>query len=462
MLIYRLKSVLAAIIVAANLLTFTGVAQAGLYFPDPILTITPQADASYLFHFEVPGLANNHTQTWHWLIISQDEQYFACNGLLGYAQPMLRDYIWDEKTSCQSKVGDGILFPPGHYHGLLSVQGESYSEQGVTRFELDIPEASAPITPTPLPEISPTPTPTPTPDPASALHPVLLIHGLTGYPELWQDAAHNSDYFALLKSWGYPADYIAAYHYSGVGVGKDGYNNQGDIPEMAAGMGNAIEQLHQASLARGGDGLVDIVCHSMGGLIARQYLKEHPADSHLGKVISVGTPYQGSWLMGVDDSFGVLKPTINSTLKVVLSQFGIDANPDSIAAREMTPQSSTLFELGSILKHPEIKYYTIFGSIKLHYEFSLFNLKLSSETYDVGDVVVLEPSATTVSGYQPSKKIQFSDTLSHNIPLALGRLGQGFAITSDVADLMSNPYFHNNLTRQPDVQSEIEKDLLDE
>ena len=114
---------------------------------------------------------------------------------------------------------------------------------------------------------------------------------------MWQDAENNSDYFGLLKKWGYPDEYLAAYSYTGTGVGINGYNNQGHIPDAAAGMRDAVLALSEISKQNGGDGQVDIVAHSMGGLIVGQYLLHNSNDGRIRNVVTMGAPFQGSFWM---------------------------------------------------------------------------------------------------------------------------------------------------------------------
>jgi pimeloyl-ACP methyl ester carboxylesterase len=66
----------------------------------------------------------------------------------------------------------------------------------------------------------------------------------------------------------------------------------------------------QDILKQTGSDKVDIVAHSLGGLIVKEYAMEHPADNHIGKAVFVGVPNTGS-LVAVKaliqgDNFGVL------------------------------------------------------------------------------------------------------------------------------------------------------------
>jgi pimeloyl-ACP methyl ester carboxylesterase len=63
-------------------------------------------------------------------------------------------------------------------------------------------------------------------------------------------------------------------------------------------------------LQQTGSSEVDVVAHSMGGLIVKKYVMDHPTDNHIGKAVFVGVPNTGApksvkvLLQG--DNFGVL------------------------------------------------------------------------------------------------------------------------------------------------------------
>lgn len=56
-----------------------------------------------------------------------------------------------------------------------------------------------------------------------------------------------------------------------------------------------IEQAVQALMARTGASRVALVCHSMGGLAARAWLRAH-GDERVQQVITLGTPHRGTLL----------------------------------------------------------------------------------------------------------------------------------------------------------------------
>ena len=324
-----------------------------------------------------------------------------------------------------------------------------------------------------VPSISPTPTPPPTPSPTpeedvlsekyAKLHPVLFIHGLNSYPELWRDAQGGSDYVSLLRDWGYPREYIALYSYTGEGVGMHGYNNQGHVPIVALGMYAKIKQLCEASIMHGGDGKVDIIAHSMGGLVARQFISEYPKNNCIDKVITIGTPFQGSWLLSGNSSQGFIDKKLNDLTVGQLAKLILGLEPGSYALTDMDLKSEFIQNLDLLPYNPSIEYSTIYGSIDTDIFMRLFNLELISKIGDVGDLVVSGFSASTVSPFQPSTKYKFSDTDRYRIPAYMQSISKfGFSIGFDFSTIGSLRYMHTEIYKQPEVKARILKILRNE
>ncbi len=121
--------------------------------------------------------------------------------------------------------------------------------------------------------------------------PVLLIHGFMGT---------RGALFVLekrLRADGFPVFSINL-----------GTLNVQDIRKSAFEIHLAIEKMKLAT--RGKVSKIDIVGHSMGGLIALYYLKFMGGDQHVRKLCTLGTPYRGTWagLIGVA-AFGVFSPS---------------------------------------------------------------------------------------------------------------------------------------------------------
>jgi pimeloyl-ACP methyl ester carboxylesterase len=113
-----------------------------------------------------------------------------------------------------------------------------------------------------------------TPDPARPA--VLLVHGYVCNRALWQP---------LLKSGALDGCNVATVNLEPV---------FGSIDAYAEVIDRAVRQLQQASNAA----QVMLVCHSMGGLAARAYLRRH-GDAAVARVITLASPHAGTVLGGL-------------------------------------------------------------------------------------------------------------------------------------------------------------------
>lgn len=110
------------------------------------------------------------------------------------------------------------------------------------------------------------------------LRPVVLVHGILGQRLLyWNVFRHR------LRSDGFDA-YEAQLPYSMLG----------DIPNAAQRLQERITSI-LAELPPGGDGKVDLVCHSAGGIVALHYLKRLLGAQHVGHIILLGAPHKGTY-----------------------------------------------------------------------------------------------------------------------------------------------------------------------
>jgi triacylglycerol esterase/lipase EstA (alpha/beta hydrolase family) len=81
----------------------------------------------------------------------------------------------------------------------------------------------------------------------------------------------------------------------------------GDIERSAERLQDAVDVV----LRRSGASHVDIVAHSMGGLVARAYVRRRGAGSRVARLITLGTPHRGTqalrWL-ALDSMVGQMRP----------------------------------------------------------------------------------------------------------------------------------------------------------
>ena len=69
---------------------------------------------------------------------------------------------------------------------------------------------------------------------------------------------------------------------------------RGDIEQSALRLGDAIDRIRRES----GAPFVDVIAHSMGGLVARACIRARGAGSGIGRLITLGTPHQGTRALG--------------------------------------------------------------------------------------------------------------------------------------------------------------------
>jgi pimeloyl-ACP methyl ester carboxylesterase len=107
--------------------------------------------------------------------------------------------------------------------------------------------------------------------PSGAPLPVVLVHG----------------YFCNRQLWRPLADWLSARGHSLLGL---------DLEPLFCSIDDYVPLLERAvrtAQSRTGAPRVALVCHSMGGLVARAYLQRHP-DAPVARVITLGTPHRGT------------------------------------------------------------------------------------------------------------------------------------------------------------------------
>ena len=338
----------------------------------------------------------------------------------------------------------------------------------IDNFEIAF-DYNLPITPTPTPILTPTPTPTPTPIPIPAKTPLILIPGIGGselktiemriwsednghggtfnylYPKnetVWLNEAKakdfgNDDYFDILrmKADGATseanigiADSLVARTYQGAIdfftangyiLSKDififPYDWRKDISLTAPLLDQKIQQIKTQT----GSAKVDIVAHSMGGLVARNYIADAGKASNVRKLFTLGTPH-----LGAVNSLKALKYGDCLTIRQ-LKDFPVciglnpletkDVVQSMISMYELTPSQSYFnFYSGEDSSHP-YPYKTELGSLNysqiktlltgLSYNTSLFspsenfhNLDNSLSNTNGVDVVVIAGSGKNTLG----------------------------------------------------------------
>ncbi|MFC6612985.1 esterase/lipase family protein [Amorphoplanes digitatis] len=117
---------------------------------------------------------------------------------------------------------------------------------------------------------------------AAARTPVVFVHGYTGSASNWATAQ------SVFRAAGYSSSELYAYE----------YNSYGDNVTNARGLATFVSQVR----SRTGAAKVDIVNHSMGGLVSLWYLKQLGGAQYVNHLASLaganhGTTYAGACLI---------------------------------------------------------------------------------------------------------------------------------------------------------------------
>jgi len=112
----------------------------------------------------------------------------------------------------------------------------------------------------------------------------------------------------------YSQDWFLSYSYTGTDAKTSGYNNQGTIEDVSLGMEQAVATLSASHKAAGGDGQVDLLGYSLGGLVIREYLAAHPNNHNIHQAVTIASPHQGAYFADIRkaaDAFGLIPSVKN-------------------------------------------------------------------------------------------------------------------------------------------------------
>ncbi|MEX2556581.1 MAG: hypothetical protein WEB06_13265 [Actinomycetota bacterium] len=221
---------------------------------------------------------------------------------------------------------------------------------------------------------------------------------------------------------------------------------------------------------------VSVVAHSMGGLVTRWVAnstdsKGVPRSKKLGKVITLGTPYEGSdmaaWVNGITDSLGPAEYLLGYICGYTGTETGrgscgplpLLSALKSEAGRALSAGSAELSALSSWPKDLDVR--TIAGSIRL--PLNLLGSPLNGST-DVGDLIVPTKSAT--SDPRPGRVFECRyDTATGAAATQLKKI-VGLANPQDRQAQLGRligggPCFHSNLMRNVELSNDVIGELND-
>jgi len=301
--------------------------------------------------------------------------------------------------------------------------------------------------------------------PIAPHHPAIFVHGLGGSPADWEVGGNKEGYkIKLLEEYRkdqpeFPADWLVSYSYAGTDPRTGGYNSGGRIEEVAADFEKTVATLSASHLKQGGNGQVDVVAFSMGGLVTREYMASHSEETHLRKVITIGTPHQGSFIADFVNGVNTLKfKFLSDQFHELAKEVGLEEELEAPALEDIFTQANYLNKLKERKVEDTVILDTVAGDLSLQIEQGVLFYNIQSTPVDVGDLVVSRFSATTTDPVYNNKKLTFSQNLP--VPLSFIKDGSNVGIRAQVPRLASLNYFHLLLPRQPEVQESVVKELV--
>lgn len=267
-------------------------------------------------------------------------------------------------------------------------------------------------TPMPTPTITPTAAPSPSTSPSPTLSPVRKVVVIPGLGSTWNaDALLNCKSEDYIGEWTL-APYAADFYNPLISALGDQakpfyYDWRKDVNDQKDKLKNFIDSL--------GDEKVNLIGHSLGGLVGRAYLEQMSNSSKLEKLLTAGSPHQGSpiaypaWAAG-DLWHDDLKTKIGITL-LLKRCTGLNGN-DREMVQEVVPSLNNLLPTFPYLRDKKTDILKPIDS--MYPEFK--NKWLSSSTFPPAssNVVIRTLSGT---GFRTIENINVNDPSSHDIKL---------------------------------------------
>jgi len=307
-------------------------------------------------------------------------------------------------------------------------------------------------------------------------NPLLFVHGMGGKPEEWLAGNKRMYRDRLLEEFRkndseFPEEWIDSYHFGFLQDG--GYNYQGDIAEMASGMTEAVGKLSAAHKEYGGDGKVDLVGFSLGGIIIRQYLADNLTDHHVRKAILMASPNKGSWLMVVDrDVYSI--PILGKTLEHAIAGSIVNIvnsikkyhpiSTRSKTAIQVSPKSDYLEgsqKLNDYINTPDdVEYYLHAANIMMRARHNFLYWTIEREA-SIGDGVVLEESVygLPLPEGKDIKMLTYGDT--NTIEIFLDKAHAIYSYAVDIPELDSWKLFHTEFDKYNELVDDVVAEILE-
>ena len=120
--------------------------------------------------------------------------------------------------------------------------------------------------------------------------PVVMVHGFISYPETWSPYLGEEGFLASIGLQGFAVGDGQVTGKLNTGVMTDPVRRTNTIAQNAEILGQYIDGVKQKTGAQ----TVDLVVHSMGGMISRYYIDRVMKDRDVAQLIMLGSPMGGS------------------------------------------------------------------------------------------------------------------------------------------------------------------------
>jgi pimeloyl-ACP methyl ester carboxylesterase len=335
------------------------------------------------------------------------------------------------------------------------------------------------------------------------LRPVLFIHGFDGKPEHWVEDGFPQ---FLAAAGDFDPDMLRLFSYGYTRTEEDGvliYNNQGDMRQIASRLtkapsdtaedvASAVEQLSADSVAKGGPAEVDLVCHSIGGLIARYYLARREKDEFgtqysdkVRKLIMLGTPQhglmslnlaqtlvpEGSIIRRLLDIFEKLPWTVGKfsghlhdldDYAAKLANLAVkelqdphtESKLDSPAVAQTRPDSEFMQYINAPGKMPrDVEYYIIYTDIYFQLELQWLGKKLLRHRQSFGDFLVPVASSSSIPNTRATV-FRYETRLGERIRMGM-KMDIGNKELQGLKQGLKPDTAHSNLRRNKEIQRKV-------
>jgi pimeloyl-ACP methyl ester carboxylesterase len=306
---------------------------------------------------------------------------------------------------------------------------------------------------------------------AQKVHPVILVHGINAQASGWRDARDGPTIYHYTMNDGYDMYYVTTFAYLEEQRQNGDHNSPlddqrtdsfQDVSLIATYLSKEVNYLYEIS----GGQQVDIVAHSLGGLVTREYFRQNTSNHRIGKFIDIGTPHSGSSYIGLYHSLPQeLQLAVLSAMDNLYNQFGFALpDPSSVAGQQLVPDSPFLQRLNSSSSPMDVQYWMLYGDIQVQAKLEVFWWEVYSQVLMAGDLVVSRENAATIPGVgkfdsnsNPSNYHTVGFKSPTNLILAAnilpGKIDWDVRAEGPLTGFI--PYWHNGLLANPDVNEKI-------